>query len=878
MSVTAQALDSALAHALRVSADRVGADLETHLISPGAVFPRPVCLTKARLRDGIPPEVEAAAVTASTLGGIGLVGQALAPWLETGFHASGDPGGVEAAFEAMLRWLEEKPEGPERREVVWHNGHGFDLPACAVHFPRLIPRIFAALERGQFRDTMTREKLLNLAINGVVDHYFTPDGLQRNIRYGLEHLTARYLGEDRASEKGHDADGNETRGDVWRLQFATLDGRPATDYPPDAREYAIKDARDALLICRAQDGRAWEEFGRHGMQGPDGKPFDVFATEPLHVGAMFCLSLATYEGFGVDPLEVERMEVEVAKARRPEQTELLFESGILSRPEPPRPYANGAKHTGAPCNCAASTHEAGTPKMKPAEPPHLSRKRLLELVVKAWNANRLCDESSCSRFGRECASHGLPDLKRNEPSPTEIKKAAAEGREPEGSISCDGEVIADLAPFDPVLDQYDHWTTVDKLVTLEIPRLQWALREGGTIHGGFDEMKKTLRASSKKSRFYPSVNIQQIPRGFEVDEVGDDGKVIMVPALDEKKQPVLDEKGQPKLKPKKLKIEPRHAYLPRRPGWVLVSIDYSFIELCTLAQTMIRAIGHSTLAEKINKGFDPHAFLGAQLAFGLDEDFVTLCRHLGASQPDDVYKVFMKLKVGSDDEKKFFKTWRNFAKPVGLGYPGGLGPRTLVAVAKKVYGVTIKSIEQARMFREVWKAAFPEVGEYLNRYVRDKMPDPRRKDSEREKFAYFSPLGAYRSNCTFTEGANGFALQTPAAEGFKQGLWRVQRACWDESQGSCLYGCRVPAAIHDELLISIPNDQWLHERAFEAARLWIEGMRVICPDIWIKADPAAMVRWDKGAEMVLGPDERLRVWVPGQKYTMDERERLRSAA
>lgn len=786
---------------------RLAPDLETWPIGPGAVYPKPVCITMA-LRD--------------EKGALG------SPWLV----ANGDLE-WEKTVEGLFDWLDEDVT----REMVWHNGHGFDLPDIAIWFPRLISRIFAVLDREQVRDTITREKLLNLAMHGVVDHYFTPDGQQRDISYRLASLVARHLGLDRTAVKGVDKDGNQVRTDVWRLNFNSLDGKPSREYPVEASNYALEDALDALRVSIEQDLLAHREFVANGAVGHDGGPFDVFKTEPLHVGAMFCLSLATYEGFGVDEAVVSDMESSVAKALRPEQTELLFESGLFSRPQPARPYKNGA------------LNEDGTPKMKSAEPAHKSNKKLLELVVKTWAANHLCDEDGCKDRGRECDRHGLPPLKRTEPSKTHK----------DGQISCDGEVISDLAPFDPVLAQYEHWQTLQKLVTLEIPRLREALRHGGTIHPAFDEFKKTGRTSSRRSKMFPSVNIQQIPRGVEVEERGSDGK------------PILDVKGKPKV----IRIEPRHAYVPRRPGWVLVSIDYSFIELVTLAQQTKRVIGYSVLLDKINKGFDPHAFLGAQLAHGLDADFAEYCRSQSAQEPDDIYRLFRSLKGASDEEKRFYKTWRTFSKPVGLGFPGGLGPRTFVIYAKKLYGIIIKSIDQAKSFREVWAATFPENREYLNRYIRDELRDEQHTKEDRERFAYFSPLGAYRAKCSFTEAANGFALQTPSAEGMKLALWRVQRACWDETQKSCLYGCRTVAAIHDELLITMPDDQWLHERAMEASRLWIEGMNIICPDALVKAEPAAMRRWDKNAEPVYSrQDKKLRVWEPTVKYVTDEDGRL----
>ncbi len=604
--------------------DCLGMDQETYRIGPGAPFPKPVCITFAR-GAGVSP----GAITVWTLGGdnkfISSGGLRLPDPPKSWLVANGDPEWIKT-HEGIYRWLDEDPafapggDGVPTRELVCHNGHGFDLPVEALHFPHMISAMFRALYRGQVRDTMTREKLLNLATSGVVDWYFTPDGQARDISYRLAALVMKWLKIDRSASKGMDAEGKVVREDVWRLNFCTLDGLARDAYPKDAADYAIEDAVDALLVKEKQDDFAWHYFGANEAKGHDGKPFDVFRTEALHVGAMFCLSLGTYEGFGVDAAVVDDMEAKVATVLRPEQTYLLFESGLMSRPEPARPYMNNTLHgeviQGAPCACAAPSHEPGTKLWKHAEPAHLSKKKLLDLVVKTWAANRLCDEDDCRNRGLECERHGLGSLKKTEPSKTF----------PEGQISCDGEVISDLAPFDPVLAQHDHYTTVGKLQTLEIPRLRDALQHGGVIHPNFDEFKKTGRISSRRSRFYPSINITQIPRGLVVDELDVYSKPILLT--------IKDKDGTEKQIKKTIKIEPRHAYIPRRPGWVLVSIDYSFIELVTFAQTMKKVIGYSVLLDKINKSMDPHAFLGAQLAAGIDADFAECCRIQGKQHPD----------------------------------------------------------------------------------------------------------------------------------------------------------------------------------------------------------------------------------------------------
>lgn len=791
---------------------RTAFDYETHLIAPGAVFPRPVCWTAAWRPD---PSDRSGEPT------VGLV-------------ASGDASfwsDVEALIDRCLETGE---------EVVFHNGPGFDAPVIAIHRPELIPKLFRLFEAGLVRDTMLREKLLNLATHGQVDKYYLPNGAAKEINYSLEKLVSKYLGADRSAGKGEEGPrfgrGGKFNGTfegaakakqgIWRFNFDSLDGLPGAAYPPEARNYAVLDTRDTLLVCEAQDSLAWDRFVSRGATFPDGTPFDVFKTEPLHNGAKFALSLMTWWGFGVDPAAVAEMEAQVAEALAPERTRLLYESGLLTPAQPARQQTRRNKDG----HLVPVFKKTGEPKMLKARKERLSKAKLVELIERTWLKNAFCDEAGCPRFGKQCDEHGLPALKRTESSDSF----------PDGQVATNGEQIADLAPFDPVLEQYENRTSIQKLTTLYIPMLRAAIQHGGSIHAGFDDLKRTGRTSSRKTRSFPSFNAQQVPRGFVVEYPQPDGKV------------------------RKDKIEPRHCLVPRNKGWLIASVDFSFIELVTLAQQMYRLFGYSILRDKINAGHDPHAFLGAQLAVGLVEDFTELCAAGGVlGNPDGIAALFAMLKKGSKAEKDFYKQWRGYAKPVGLGFPGALGAKTLISYAKNTFGILIKSVEQAKSFKEVWLKVFPEMGEYLGQrgHIMREMRDEIHSTVDEDKFCCFTPSGMYRANCTYPAAANSFALQAPAGEGGKIACFHVARACWDPTMNSCLYGCRPAAFVHDELLVEVP-EEYAHERAWEISRIMVESMRVITPDVVVKAEPCLQRRWDKNAEYVTDANGRLKVWEP----------------
>jgi hypothetical protein len=129
-----------------------------------------------------------------------------------------------------------------------------------------------------------------------------------------------------------------------------------------------------------------------------------------------------------------------------------------------------------------------------------------------------------------------------------------------------------------------------------------------------------------------------------------------------------------------------------RPGHLLLAVDYSFIELRTLAAVCLALFGRSTLADVIRAGIDPHAYTAAML-LGMDLD------------------EFMAMEQTDPDR---FEEQRRLAKPLNFGIPGGLGVASLVHYAHSSYGVELTP-DQARQFREkLIKEVYPELDLYLS--------------------------------------------------------------------------------------------------------------------------------------------------------------------
>lgn len=466
-----------------------------------------------------------------------------------------------------------------------------------------------------------------------------------------------------------------------------------------------------------------------------------------------------------------------------------------------------------------ATHPDGTPKMTKEQPEKISHTTMREYIL---------------------------GMKERMPDEVEIRRTNPSKKFPKGQISLDAEWLDDHYHLDPVIEQYRHRQQLQKLVTTELPRMceldddgeRIEDRVAPVVHPGYEVLKRTGRTSSMGSNLYPSFNAQNV---------------------------------DPRVRP---------CYVPRE-GYVFFSIDYNQMELGTWAQRCLNLFGESVMADKINAGIDPHAYLGASIAYNADEAFQEECNKAGVEDTDDIYECFMPFKAHEDAElRKWFKHFRTLAKPTGLGYPGGLGASTFVAYAKATYGLVI-DLETAKMLRDVWMQVYTEAApyfEWINNECIDRINSPKtvkfideegeEKTKEVTVYAYETPMGLYRAGCDYCAAANGAGLQAFAAEGALTAVFNGTRACYDPAMESILLDdaegpvCRPICFIHDEILGELREDDLMHDRIEEMSRIMIESMRTVTPDVTPRVEPALMRRWDKRAEPVYDADGRLTIWTP----------------
>lgn len=403
-----------------------------------------------------------------------------------------------------------------------------------------------------------------------------------------------------------------------------------------------------------------------------------------------------------------------------------------------------------------------------------------------------------------------------------------------GLIACDGEVQDFLAARDPIMAAYAFRAELSKIIGQQIPDLE----SGPVIHPNYDVLKETTRTSSygnsKRSGrkpLYPSTQIQQVP-----------GEIAG--------------------------MDPRACYRPRA-GRVFIDSDFTALELACVGQITKDLFGQSVHFDKYNAGYDLHGYLGAHLAVQQPGDFANACRAEGiVGDSEALYAAFMALKKHEDPEwRAFFKHWRTFAKPVGLGFPGGLGPATMVDFARKTYGVTMTE-DQARDFREMWRETYPEMPrffEWVNQQIDEHNVYIDEETGDQEPcYWYTTPMGAVRRGATFCAAANGMCMQSPGAEGATAAMFRVQRECYDPSLESILFGCNGILFLHDQVLVETTTDQSLwHDQAMRVKEIMCSSMRYALPDIKMRSDETHLTAvWSKKSQPVFGPDGRLIPWAP----------------
>jgi DNA polymerase I-like protein with 3'-5' exonuclease and polymerase domains len=340
----------------------------------------------------------------------------------------------------------------------------------------------------------------------------------------------------------------------------------------------------------------------------------------------------------------------------------------------------------------------------------------------------------------------------------------------------------------------------------------------------------------------------------------------------------------------------REMFIPTA-GYVFLIIDYSFLELRTLA-AVCEQRGPSVLADTIRAGTDPHVFTAAMLNGQTLEEYL----ELNSRQPEA------------------FKQRRQAAKAINFGVPGGMRAETLAQHAQENFGVQL-TLEEADQFRtKLITEVYPELGDYLQedlandlatslgcqaQQVRNafggtpnlwatkrivagetvKSGGEPYKPSYLKKTWYLLRLlnkrsdlssvfekevgspelrqrlfsqnvvtltGRVRSNIALNQRFNT-PFQGLAADGAKIALWNLFRNDF-----------RVVAFVHDEFVIELPEGADFDREAERINAICCDSMQSVTGGVPIACEYAVASCWSKRAELIRDDHGRIAVWRPGQ--------------
>lgn len=389
-----------------------------------------------------------------------------------------------------------------------------------------------------------------------------------------------------------------------------------------------------------------------------------------------------------------------------------------------------------------------------------------------------------------------------------------------GGTATSGEALASYMTQvdDAVIKAFSELSKYEKIMTAYISHL----KDAPKIYSQYSTTKNTGRTSSSGSKLFDSVNIQQIPRTVEA-----------------------------------VSYDVRNCFVPR-PGFKICSIDYSGLELCSAAHQLYTTVGYSYMRNALNEGDKP----------------TDMHSKLAAKIKKVTYDDFMEHKKEPD-----YKDARQKAKPINLGFPGGIGYDTMrhlmwrdgiktryqvLETARRktdlYYYLTnigapdlrirrngkheyaLVQDELVTLKRSIFDL-YPELEEFLkethNKFLTGKMKYVKNEfgEWEEEPMYMYDIYGFKRDWCTYTALCNGYLMQTPSAVGAQKAVNAICRKFYGNAD-------IIPQAfIHDEIVFEIRDLRT--DLVEQAANIMIEEMQTVLSSVRIAVEASVSDYWQK---------------------------------
>lgn len=571
--------------------------------------------------------------------------------------------------------------------------------------------------------------------------------------------------------------GIELDKNTWRLLYGTLYDLTCAQWEPGARKYPLDDLSSTRAVLQ------------HLFTAPP----EYLVDAARQTRASFWLALVSARGFALDAQWIEKLDADLEAEKK----------RIIEGDAPAQAKAR------ADYEAAARAFELGTPDAQGAA----EKARVAYDRARGLAAHGLVERTKQGKWKRcgtvagarlEAVWGSRPPPERNEEAEAEeeeLDEDDAAPRTPDGRIQLTKETTRDSG--DGVLQDYSALSSI--LVTqAKVSSLRDAARAKMPIQARFTTILDTGRTACSGGKLKKKDIPNRAAYGFQVQNVSTE------PGL-------------------------RECFVPR-PGYLLWSIDYGQLELCTWAQVCMYLFGFSKLGEMLNAKQDVHSMMGAMI-FGLEYDWVT--------------------KNRKTDRKA--KRARDCGKPFVFGKPGGMGDRGIQRFAAgPKYNVHL-TLEECHEYGLVWKRMCPEHAPYF-KYTSH--------CAERQGYITQLVSNRIRGGGSMPELSNTL-FQGLAADTAKAALYEVERACYTgrDSRGNrypALHGSYVVDFVHDEAIGESPIDR-ASEACQEAAGIMRSVAREWLPHVPPEAEPCLMDRWYKEASLVRGEDGRIKAWKPKEK-------------
>lgn len=389
--------------------------------------------------------------------------------------------------------------------------------------------------------------------------------------------------------------------------------------------------------------------------------------------------------------------------------------------------------------------------------------------------------------------------------------------------------LVDKPEVSAIISNYLFVMEYEKVLTAFVVNLKKA---DPYIRSEYNAVVSTGRTSCRSSQNFASLNVQQMPRGVEG-----------------------------------VTWDIRNCFVPRE-GYKIVSIDYSGLELTSTAHQLYTVTGKSSMRDILNKGNEPtdmHSMLGYRLMNIKEKSNVT-------------YEEFVANK-----KKEPYKHYRQLAKPINLGFPGGIGYDTMRSILAKE-GIFPKLIVLDKANHEeslTWKRdvtrkegyptrirrtgfrefqlvydelvllkgellnLYPDLGDFLSDYHNKfltgetKMVKDEWGEWVQEPMYRFEVDGFRRDWCQYTQVCNGMLMQSPSAVGAKKAVVKIMKAYSNSN------AVRPLAFIHDEILFEVLDSKNFYAIIQDLSEIMIDEMQTVLDSVRVVVEAEASDYWMK---------------------------------